>query len=50
MPLQMSGFKHGPLIWALSLFFLVYAGLQVWALIGMWYIMGIQGFQIKGPY
>ena len=35
------GLKYGPLIWALSLLILVYVGLKVWALIGIWYIMAI---------
>ena len=38
------GSKYGPLPWALICFFLVRV-----ALILRWYIMGIQGFQIRGP-
>ena len=30
--------------------FLVFVGFRVWALIGMWYIVGMQGFWIRGPY
>ena len=33
--------KYGPFIWALTVFFLVYVGINVWALIGLWYIIGI---------
>ena len=42
--------KCGPLIWALCVFFLAYVLGQLWALIGIWYMMDIQGFQIRGPY
>ena len=33
--------KHGPLIWALTCFFLVWVGFKVWALILEWYILGM---------
>ena len=36
-----SGSKYGTLIRALAFFFLVVVGFQVWALIGMWYVMGM---------
>ena len=34
-----TGSKYGPLIWALTLVFFICVGLQVWALIGIWYIV-----------
>ena len=36
--------KYGPLLWALTCFFLVWVRFEVWALILRWHIMGIEGF------
>ena len=45
-PLRVS--KYGPLVWALTLFFIVCAGLKVWALIAIWYTTAIYGLQKLG--
>ena len=41
------GSKCGLFIWDFACFFPDLVGLEVWALILTWYIMGIEGFQTK---
>ena len=45
-----SGSKYGPLIWALTFFSFAQVALEAWTPVATRYIMGIQWFQIRGPY
>ena len=38
-----EGLDYGPVIWALTCFFLVWVRLKAWPLFGMWYIVGKTG-------